>query len=404
MTSIIRQFSRVAIPFCAVIIWLGAASARAGDLNPPAGPVAPTHKTLTEIEPRTAISMANTPGDADSLYKITQPGSYYLTGSITGVAGKHGVEIATSGVSLDLMGFPLTGVAGSLDGVSVTVNNLQNISVFNGSVRSWGDEGIDLGTMPSRGCRVERILAVSNAGNGIAVGLATTVSDCSAYINTGHGIATNSGCTVSMCTTYANSDNGINTGAGCSVIGCSSNNNTNSGILTGFAGTISNCSTRSNFGVGINAAGFGTRVDNCTAYQNALSGIEATSGCSVVECTTRINTLDGILCSNQCVIRDNTCSSDGLGGGDGAGIHATGTDNRIEGNNCTGADRGIDVDADSNIIIRNTCAGNTTDWDIVANNVFGPIIDQRIPASPAVSGFSAAGSLGSTDPNANFSY
>lgn len=83
MTSIIRQSSCVAVSICTVVIWLGAGSAEAGDLNPPAGPVSPTHKTLTEIEPRTAISMANTPGDADSLFKITQPGSYYLTGNIT---------------------------------------------------------------------------------------------------------------------------------------------------------------------------------------------------------------------------------------------------------------------------------------------------------------------------------
>ena len=91
-------------------------------------------------------------------------------------------------------------------------------------------------------------------------------------------------------------------------------------------------------------------------------------------------------------------------GGDGAGIHATGGDNRIEGNNCTGADRGIDVDAAGNIVIKNTCSGNTTNWDIVANNVYGPIIDRTAPASPAVSGNSAASSLGSTDSNANFTY
>jgi len=79
-------------------------------------------------------------------------------------------------------------------------------------------------------------------------------------------------------------------------------------------------------------------------------------------------------------------------------------DNRIEGNNCTGADRGIDIDSIGNIIIRNTCSGNTIDWVIAANNVFGPIIDRRAPASAAVSGFSAASTLGSTDANANFSY
>ena len=47
----------------------------AGPLDPPAGPVASTYKTLTEVEPRIAINATNTPGDADSIYKVTQPGS-----------------------------------------------------------------------------------------------------------------------------------------------------------------------------------------------------------------------------------------------------------------------------------------------------------------------------------------
>src|SRR5881392_43776 len=109
--------TRIACSFIGLGI-LAAAVLHAGPLNPPAGPVASSYKTLTEVEPRTAISAANTPGDSDSLFKITQPGSYYLTGNIQGVSGKHGVEIAASGVTLDLNGFDLLGAPGSLDGVS----------------------------------------------------------------------------------------------------------------------------------------------------------------------------------------------------------------------------------------------------------------------------------------------
>ncbi|HZJ13677.1 MAG TPA: hypothetical protein VFD27_01440, partial [Chthoniobacteraceae bacterium] len=72
-----------------------------GPLTPPGAP-APTMKTLDQIEPRTAINSTNTPGDDDSLFKITQPGSYYLPGNITGVATKHGIEITASDVTLDL--------------------------------------------------------------------------------------------------------------------------------------------------------------------------------------------------------------------------------------------------------------------------------------------------------------
>src|SRR6185436_1945782 len=91
-----------------------------GDLNPPAGPVGPTMKPLSEIEPRIAISALTTPGDADSLFRITQPGSYYLTGNVTGVSGKSGIGIASSGVTLDLSGFELLGVAGSANGIFTT--------------------------------------------------------------------------------------------------------------------------------------------------------------------------------------------------------------------------------------------------------------------------------------------
>jgi parallel beta-helix repeat protein len=90
-------------------------------------------------------------------------------------------------------------------------------------------------------------------------------------------------------------------------------------------------------------------------------------------------------------------------GGDRANIHALGGDSRIEGNNCTGADRGIDVDFAGCIIIKNTCSGNTTNWDIVAGNALAPIVSAGTNAVP-VSGNTYAGTLGSTDPNANFTY
>src|SRR6187397_3128637 len=82
------------------VLWVNA-----GDLNPPAGPVGSTMKNLSDVEPRIAVNATNTPGDADSVFKITQSGSYYLAGNITGVSAKYGVEIAASGVTLDLNGF-----------------------------------------------------------------------------------------------------------------------------------------------------------------------------------------------------------------------------------------------------------------------------------------------------------
>ena len=78
----------------------------AGSLNPPAGPVAPTYKTLSEVEPRIAVGPGTTPGDAANLYRITQPGSYYLTANII-TGPRTGVWIDSSGVTLDLNGFEI---------------------------------------------------------------------------------------------------------------------------------------------------------------------------------------------------------------------------------------------------------------------------------------------------------
>ncbi len=372
--------TRFVTPGLAVVMAVTGGAARAGDLNPPPGPVAPTMKTLTDVEPRVAINAANTPGDADSRFKITQPGSYYLTGNITGVVGKHGIEIVASGVTLDLNSFDLQGVAGSLDGVSSTVASLTNIAVVNGSVRSWGGDGVDLVSFIVINSRVAEVLASGNIGNGITTGGSCTVSNCTASYNTGGGIATSLCCTISNCSAYINTGYGITTSGSCTVSNCTASYNTGGGIATSTCCTISNCS----------------------AYNNTGSGISTSSSCTVADCAVRSNTLDGFVCTSSCVIRGLASAFNG-NGGDGAGIHATAGYNRIDGNNCIGADRGIDVDAAGNMIIRNTCSGNSTNWAIVVGNAVAPIVQATTNAA-AISGSTYTGSLGSTDPNANFTY
>jgi len=407
-------------------------------------------KTLTEVEPRIAVSATNTPGDADSLFKITLPGSYYLTGNITGEAGKYGIEIEASGVTLDLKGFDLAGVPDSVAGVSVNVGGLTNIAVVNGSVRNWGYLGVSLGAATN--CRVADLLASGNAGNGgIYVGSGSTVSNCAATSNSAGifaapnctvsncsvngnsvGIVVQEGSVVSNCSAGSNVFGGIQTYRGCALLGCSafntlgdgfnpgdgifaddgstlSNcvayNNTGNGIRTAYGCSLLNCSAHSNFGdAGIYAFGEGCTLSNCAALLNFDIGIIVGSGSTVADCNAAWNIGDGIVCASRSVVSGNSCWKNGNFGGAGAGIHATGIGNRIEGNHCTGADLGIDVDAAGNIIIKNTCSGNTTNWDIAANNVCGPILDRTAPASAAILGNSAPSSLGSTDPNANFTY
>jgi hypothetical protein len=230
--------------------------ALAGPLDPPGGPITSTAKPLAEVEPRIAINATNTPGDADSLYKITQPGSYYLAGNVTGEVGKHGIEIVASGVTIDLMGFDLSGVPamGAFDGITATALNLTNITIVNGSLRDWGDEGIDFRNFGASGGVVERVVASGNAGDGISVGSGSTVANCTAYRNIRTGIFANGG------------------------------------------GTIINCSAFDNFLNGISANN-GTTIFACTVSNNDAIGIEAGSGCTVTACTAFANSAQGIVVS-----------------------------------------------------------------------------------------------------------
>ena len=392
----------------------------AGPLNPPAGPVTSTYKTLQEVEPRTAINVTNTPGDADSLFKITQPGSYYLTGNITGVAARHGIEIDTSNVTLDLMGFRILGTGGSLDGIFVNGSE-SNLTIRNGSVRSFGGDGLDAGSAESvrvidftarncdgrgvvlgAGSTATNVIADSNLLDGIVAGNGSALDHCVARSNGGNGISSLGGSTITGCTAYQNTGIGISAGNGCTITGCTASFNTGDGIFASQGSTVSGCTAQSNAGDGITASN-GSTVSGCTAQFNSGDGISAAAGCTVVGCTAQFNSGDGIEINLHCRVTDNTCVFNG-NGGNGAGIHATGSDNRIEGNNCTGNDRGIDVGFAGNIIIKNTCSGNTINWTIAANNVVGPILDRRAPASAAISGNSAPSSLGTTDPSANFTY
>ncbi len=378
----------------------GSATLLAGPLDPPAGSITSTYKTLQEVEPRVAINATNTAGDADSLFKITQPGSYYLTGNVTGVVGKHGIEVVSSGVTIDLNGFELRGVSGmgAFDGISVTTAGLTDIAIVNGSVRGWGDKGIELNGL---GNRVERVLVSGNAGVGIGLGNAGTATECSAVQNGAGGISSSFGCTISRCTAYANTGNGISAaGTGSTITGCLAYTNTGTGIVAGAGCTVVDCTASGNSGTGI-SGNITCVVSRCVSHFNGGRGIVANINTTVSDCCVSANSLDGIQCSDQCTVSDNSCTNNGLNAGDGANIHATGTDNRIEGNNCGSADRGIDVDGAGNVIVRNTCSGNTLNWDVAAGNVI--LVVNATTAGP-VNGNSGGAAPGSTDPSANYTY
>lgn len=413
--------------FAVPMLLVSAAWLYAGPLDPPVGPISSTYKTLIEVEPRIAMSATTTPGNSTSVFRITQPGSYYLTGNVTGVANKHGIDIASSGVTVDLNGFEVIGngaASGAFDGIHTSIST-KNVTVRNGHVRNWGDDGVELVNFTnSAGARVEYVQSTGNGGTGISCGTSNgqvfhcmasengstgitatrLISQCSAVDNIGVGLAVGQGGQVLGSTSFTNESDGISVGFGCNVANCTSDNNAGDGIEASNGSTISNCSFFANGGSGINIFSSIT-VRNCTTTSNTLYGIDADTSCHIEGCTANSNQLDGIRVGSRGVVRNNIANSNGPAE-IGAGIHGIGSDTRFEGNTCNNNDFGITADSTGNIIISNTCANNVQAFVLVANNFYGPIIDRRIPttvpSTAAVAGFSATSTMGSTDPRANF--
>jgi hypothetical protein len=153
-----------------------------------------------------------------------------------------------------------------------------------------------------------------------------------------------------------------------------------------------NCSAYSNQGDGINASQ-GNVITNCSVSNSSGNGSRVSTGSTVSGCSVKFITLDAIRCDAECVIRNNNTGYAGWIAGDGAGIHATGVYNHIEGNHCSRGDRGIDVDSTASTIIGNTCAGNAINWSIASNNYYGAIINRAGVAAASVSGDAAASTI-----------
>jgi parallel beta-helix repeat protein len=340
------------ITFLGAAILIGSAMvSHAGPLDPPAGPVAPSYKTLNEVEPRIAVNAVNTPGDGDCLFKITAPGSYYLTGNIQGVSGKGGIRIMAPNVTLDLGGFHLSGAAGSRSGVLAFGNC---VTIRNGTVKQWGGEGV----ITNDQSIIEDIQVLNNIGDSIYGSTVTQIRNCTVFGGSARG------------------------------------------ILAFTGSEISNCSVSSCVGVGIEV--IGATVSHCQSAENGM-GFRVYGYSSILNCNAQENKGDGFRIEGRCIVRGNLSSANGTAG-IGIGIRVDDTDCTIEHNVCVMNDYGISVEDVGNIITNNRCSGNTTNFDIVAGNRYGPIMNLTVQNGVAAVGNTAPTNLNTTDPWANFAY
>jgi hypothetical protein len=265
----LRTRSLLVCVTCAAFLG-GAAMLIAGPLDPPAGTITSTGKKLADVEPRVPIDATNTPGNAQCLYRITSPGSYYLAANIVGEGDKNGIEITCSGVTVDLMGFELLGSSTSRDAVFANDPGvLKSIVIRNGIITGWGKgNGINLGSSSVRGSVVSDIVARENGKNGISVG---------------------SSCTITRCSANYNEEAGIYAGGESTIRDCTGEGNTLCGIYAGSGSTINGCTVFSSAGdmaTGIKAQGACTITD-CTSSSNNGNGIETTRDCIVTAASLR---------------------------------------------------------------------------------------------------------------------
>lgn len=341
----------------------------AGDLTPPAGPVAPTMKRLSEVEPRAALSQLTAPGNATNQFRITQPGSYYLTGNIAGVSGKNCITIESEGVSLDLNGFKLEGVTGSLAGI-VTTHDF--VTIRNGHVHNFS---VGVNALESVGVRIQNIASTNHDNQAIRASVGAVLENCvtefsdigfdvfesasligctSRYAES-TGFAVARGSTLTNCTAL-NADIGFHLTGPAVLTNCTAQSNQVDGFRIAESAVLTDCVAFDNGSAGFYSVAR-SRLTRCNARDNEY-GFFLTEANSVVECTASSNDSNGVyITGNANTVERSTMHENGA-----AGVNvATGAGNNIDGNLLTyNGTYGLIFSSGANLAVRNRARGNST--------------------------------------------
>jgi len=261
-----------------------------------------------------------------------------------GTSVTNGITITANDVTIDLDGHALIGYSSSYDGIAVAAG-LENISIANGIISSWGRHGINAGDASS--LKISGVQVSSNgfvsAGSGMLIGSNSIIRQCQATGNKADGIYVKDGSTIADSVSSTNGANGIFAGSGC-------------------------------------------LINNCTIRRNSTDGICADSGGTIKSCVCSENSDDGIQINVGNQVLNNTCDLNKYG------ITPGGSRNTLDGNSLTrNTLHGIYTPAAGNLIIRNRSSGNTPNYPDMSASTYGPIV-------------TGTGAIASTSPWANFEF
>jgi hypothetical protein len=257
----------------------------------------------------------------------------------------------------------------------------------------------------SNNCLFERLRIYNNGNTGLLIKDNNVVDKCNIEANKAGGLNAGKSCIIINCIFINNDGDGVTTKENALITGCSSNDNhvTGDGFDVDRGSSLENCSTRFNNGAGIRTNSF-CKVSNCISFFSNGSGINAGDNSMIAHCAVEFGNADGIILGSFCSAIENHCNVNGTGGATG-GIHTAGIRNRIESNALYGnLSRGLKVDGAENLIIRNTVGGSGVNYEIGANNRYGPIVDISAAGTAAVAGNTAASTVVTTHPWANFTH
>ena len=349
MKTTIRRFAALRLAAVAMLAILTPPIPTAfaqGSLTPPGAP-APTMKSLDQIEARTIVNAATTPGDATNLFIISQPGSYYLTANVVpfhflGGIAKNGIGIMANNVTLDLNGFALQG---SLGNIGIYIPNAQtNLTVRNGTISDWNSYGVYSESPAAQNLVFERL----------------NVSACdTGFVLRGTGV----------------------------VRYCNCVNNVNQGIVFVFNGNVTGSTADSNgTGISLNHG----LVSDCSAQNNDADGISIYNG-TVSGCLVRNNAQSGIYAGSSCTIVGNTCIGNNSGNSSSDAGICIGNNNAntlVEDNHVSASGHaGIcvfgGISGTNNVIIKNSVCGNgANNYIVPAGNDLGPVGTAATATSP----------------------